>query len=131
MRFVPLALSTSYKPHNGGRPQGGSPEKRVRPDGSIRPFSQRQTGVSALPALPSRTSLPNIRHMLTHQDPEYLCTRLQVLIVEHRDLDEAITRLTESQNHDAMLLQRLKKRKLQLKDRIALLERLLEPDVPA
>ncbi|KYC29166.1 conserved protein of unknown function [Sterolibacterium denitrificans] len=69
--------------------------------------------------------------MLSHQDPEYLRTRLQVLIVEHRDLDEAIAQLTEKPGKDEMLLQRLKKRKLQLKDRIALLERLLEPDVPA
>lgn len=69
--------------------------------------------------------------MLSHQDPEYLRTRLQVLIVEHRDLDEAIAQLTEKSGKDEMLLQRLKKRKLQLKDRIALLERLLEPDVPA
>lgn len=69
--------------------------------------------------------------MLSHQDPEYLRTRLQVLIVEHRDLDEAIAQLTEKPGKDEMLLQRLKKRKLQLKDRIALLERLLEPDVLA
>ncbi|MBV2235448.1 MAG: YdcH family protein [Sterolibacterium sp.] len=69
--------------------------------------------------------------MLTHQDPEYLRTRLQVLIVEHRDLDDAINRLAENSLKDDMLMQRMKKRKLQLKDRIALLERLLEPNEPA
>lgn len=69
--------------------------------------------------------------MLTHQDPEYLRTRLQVLIVEHRDLDEVVARLAQTPGKDEMLLQRLKKRKLQLKDRIALLERLLEPNVLA
>lgn len=82
-------------------------------------------------ALPTCTSLPKMPAMLTHQDPEYLRTRLQVLIVEHRDLDEVVARLAQTPGKDEMLLQRLKKRKLQLKDRIALLERLLEPNVLA
>lgn len=56
---------------------------------------------------------------------------LHELKVEHRDLDEAILRLIDSPPHDELLLRRLKKRKLQLKDRIAILERELEPDIPA
>jgi hypothetical protein len=57
--------------------------------------------------------------------------RLHALQVEHRDLDEVIDRLVTTPSQDELLLQRLKKRKLLLKDRIAQLERMLEPDIPA
>ncbi|WP_196260549.1 YdcH family protein [Pelagibacterium limicola] len=50
---------------------------------------------------------------------------------EHADLDAAITTLTKSGLADATLLQRLKKRKLALKDRIVQLERILLPDIIA
>ena len=69
--------------------------------------------------------------MLTQEDPDFLRTRLQVLIVEHRDLDEAIASIAATPSKDELLLSRLKKRKLVLKDRIALMESMLEPDVPA
>ena len=48
-----------------------------------------------------------------------------------RELDEAIARIEGAPPHDELLLRRLKKRKLHLKDRIALIERMLEPDIPA
>jgi hypothetical protein len=55
--------------------------------------------------------------------------QLLELRIEHRDLDEAIGRLeTAPPPHDELLLKRLKKRKLHLKDKIAVIERLLEPD---
>lgn len=57
--------------------------------------------------------------------------RLQELKVEHRDLDAAVAHLLESPPSDELMLRRLKKRKLQLKDRIALIEGMLEPDIPA
>jgi hypothetical protein len=57
--------------------------------------------------------------------------RLHELQVEHRDLDEVIERIVQSPPHDELLLRRLKKRKLMLKDRISILERMIEPDVPA
>lgn len=57
-----------------------------------------------------------------------LRVRLEELRVEHRDLDEAIARLNISQPEDELLVRRLKKRKLALKDRIAVIERILEPD---
>lgn len=69
--------------------------------------------------------------MTEAQDPEALRAHLQELRVEHRDLDEAIARLEGNPPADELMLRRLKKRKLHLKDRIALVERLLEPDVPA
>lgn len=57
--------------------------------------------------------------------------RITVLKVEHRDLDDVIERLTTTGHADELQLQRLKKRKLQLKDHIQLLEMQLIPDVPA
>ena len=50
---------------------------------------------------------------------------------EHADLDAAIHTLTASGVADQMLLQRLKKRKLALKDRIVALEKILLPDIIA
>ncbi len=69
--------------------------------------------------------------MVGYEPPEVLRARLQELRVEHRDLDEAIARLIGAPPADELMLRRLKKRKLHLKDRIALIERMLEPDVPA
>jgi len=60
-----------------------------------------------------------------------LRSKLHELQVEHRDLDDVIARLEDAPPHDELLLRRLKKRKLLLKDRISLIERMLEPDVLA
>ncbi|HMJ49300.1 MAG TPA: DUF465 domain-containing protein [Burkholderiales bacterium] len=57
--------------------------------------------------------------------------RINELKVEHRDLDQIITRLSESPAVDQLQLQRLKKRKLLLKDQIFMLEGQLTPDIPA
>lgn len=64
-------------------------------------------------------------------NPEELRNRLLELTVEHRDLDAAIARLVAVPPQDELLLGRLKKRKLHLKDRIALIERMLDPDILA
>ncbi len=58
-------------------------------------------------------------------------SQLHELQVEHRDLDLVIAHLTENPPPDDLLVRRLKKRKLILKDRILLLEQLLVPDIPA
>jgi hypothetical protein len=57
--------------------------------------------------------------------------RLAALRIEHRDLDSAIAALTETSAPDQLSLARLKKRKLALKDEIALLEDQLIPDIIA
>ena len=62
---------------------------------------------------------------------EDLNIRLFELRLEHRDLDQAIERISEGPYVDGLQLQRMKRRKLQLKDRIAHLEDLLIPDEPA
>lgn len=60
-----------------------------------------------------------------------LRVKLEVLRREHRDLDEAIHALHESGMPDAFTLKRLKKQKLELKDRIARIEDQLLPDIIA
>jgi hypothetical protein len=57
--------------------------------------------------------------------------RILQLRIEHRDLDDVIKRLANELVCDQLQLQRLKRRKLLLKDQIAWLERQLDPDVPA
>ena len=54
--------------------------------------------------------------------------RLEALRTEHRDLDDVIARVTEEVPFDQLRVQRLKKRKLLLKDEIALVESWLLPD---
>lgn len=66
--------------------------------------------------------------MESSNDPSILKSQLVELRIEHRDLDEAIARLAATPTEDELLLRRLKKRKLQLKDRIAVVERMIEPD---
>ena len=57
--------------------------------------------------------------------------RLEVLRIEHRDLDAAIDALTGSGSSDQLQVARLKKRKLKLRDQIALIEDHLIPDIIA
>ena len=69
--------------------------------------------------------------MIQTTDVEVLKQRIDQLHLEHRDLDDVISRLSLNPVQDQLQLQRLKKRKLHLKDQIALLERQLTPDIPA
>jgi hypothetical protein len=57
--------------------------------------------------------------------------KLRQLRIEHRDLDEVISRLTLDLHVNELQLKRLKKRKLMLKDQIARLESQLIPDLNA
>ncbi|UAB77946.1 DUF465 domain-containing protein [Erythrobacter sp. SCSIO 43205] len=57
--------------------------------------------------------------------------RLELLKTEHRDLDAAIVALTEKGPSDQLQVARLKKRKLRLKDQIAIIEDTLLPDIIA
>ena len=60
-----------------------------------------------------------------------LTRRMVELRQEHRDLDTVIERFAADIQADELALKRLKKRKLQLKDQIAWIERALIPDEPA
>ena len=57
--------------------------------------------------------------------------KLEELRSEHRDLDDVIQRLTETSPFNQLQIQRLKKRKLALKDQIIKLESKLLPDIIA
>jgi hypothetical protein len=62
---------------------------------------------------------------------EMLRIKLEVLRREHRDLDEAIQAVEASVNPDQLMLRRLKKQKLSLKDQIVKIEDELIPDIIA
>ena len=62
---------------------------------------------------------------------EEMRKRLEMLRIDHRDLDAAIDALTASGAKDQLQVARLKKRKLKLKDQISMLEDYLIPDIIA
>lgn len=64
-------------------------------------------------------------------DQDILRRRLADLESEHRDLDDVIARISENVIFDQLQVQRLKKRKLLLKDEIARIRALLVPDIIA
>ena len=64
-------------------------------------------------------------------NPEEIAQRLELLRVEHRDLDAAIIALGTAAVPDQLQLARLKKRKLRLRDEIAWCEDQLLPDIIA
>ena len=64
-------------------------------------------------------------------EQEALRQKLVELELEHRDLDDVIARLTERAPFDQLQLQRLKKRKLVIKDQISHIEAELLPDIIA
>ena len=69
---------------------------------------------------------------LTQDTPNSaLQAKLDALLSEHRDLDDVIARLAEQKPFDQLQLQRLKKRKLILKDEIIRLRARMLPDIIA
>jgi len=62
---------------------------------------------------------------------EEMRKRLEILRVEHRDLDAAIDALNAAGSTDQLQIARLKKRKLRLKDQIAIIQDYLIPDILA
>ena len=68
---------------------------------------------------------------LTEEEKAQIRQRLQALEVEHHDLDDVIDRLVIEPGQDRLQLQRLKKRKLILKDQIQRLRTRLIPDIIA
>ena len=68
---------------------------------------------------------------LDEEQRELLRRKLEELRTEHRDLDDVIARVTEEGPFDQVRVQRLKKRKLLLKDQIIHIESMLLPDIIA
>lgn len=65
------------------------------------------------------------------EEEEELTKMMEELKTEHRDLDIIIQQLNDATPVDFLRLQRLKKRKLFLKDSISKLESMLLPDIIA
>ena len=68
---------------------------------------------------------------MVENSSEEIQVRLEKLRTEHRDLDDVLKRLSEDRNVDELQIRRLKKRKLQLKDMIVMLEDQLVTDLSA
>ena len=72
-----------------------------------------------------------LHRMPDREETDAIEARLTELRLEHRDLDDVVQRLMLTPVQDQLQLQRLKKRKLLVKDQIAILERQLTPDIRA
>lgn len=68
---------------------------------------------------------------MTREEERELRAQLARLLQEHRDLDAAIEALQVSPGSDLLQVQRLKKRKLVLRDRIKFIDNQLTPDIIA
>jgi hypothetical protein len=68
---------------------------------------------------------------MTKDEERELQEQLARLQQEHRDLDAAISALQHTPGSDRLQVQRLKKRKLNLRDRISYIEDQLTPDIIA
>lgn len=78
-----------------------------------------------------RGKSPNALHgtPIDHQTfaPSTIGSRIASLVAEHSDLDQAVSALLEAGSCDDLLITRLKKRKLQIKDEIACAESSARP----
>ena len=82
-------------------------------------------------ALSLRSNIMNAYNDISLKTEEVLQIELEVLKQEHRDLDEAVLALEERGIRDQLTIQRLKKKKLALKDKIAVIADRLTPDIIA
>ena len=73
----------------------------------------------------------NTSDKISMKTEEVLRVELEFFRQEHSDLDQAIIVLSNSVATDRLMIQRLKKKKLQLKDKIKRLEDRLTPDIIA
>lgn len=80
---------------------------------------------------PGRDYTFGVAKSLTDEELAALQREIENLRLEHRDLDDIISRLALQAGQDQLQLQRLKKRKLHLKDLISQLEAQTVPDIPA
>ncbi len=68
---------------------------------------------------------------LSDEERQALESEVHRLNIEHRDLDAAIAALEQLGAFDQLQVQRLKKRKLQLRDRLMVISDRLTPDIIA
>jgi hypothetical protein len=111
------ARSAATDVGGGQRPQSAVLETRsdAKPARAARAFAAAQASAVAM----------------TQDEERELREQLARLQQEHRDLDAAISALQHSPGSDLLQVQRLKKRKLYLRDRISYIEDQLTPDIIA
>ncbi len=68
---------------------------------------------------------------MDEQQEREIRTRISALLSEHRDLDDMIARVSERAPFDQLQMQRMKKRKLAIKDQLSRLENMLIDDIIA
>ena len=95
----------------------------------VRRGARRHTGAQReRPARDPRGSMPT---KLTTEERAAFTLEIEKLRQEHRDLDAAISALQSVGTVDQLQLQRLKKRKLVLRDKVSYLEDQMTPDIIA
>jgi hypothetical protein len=98
-------------------------------DPGLEPGWAKSDKFSRLLALAGAASDPAA--VMTKEEERELREQLARLQQEHRDLDAAISALQDARGSDMLQVQRLKKRKLYLRDRISFIEDELNPDIIA
>lgn len=90
-----------------------------------------QTGIISQGPNPAASRARGPAVAMTQEEERELREQLARLLQEHRDLDAAIEALQLARGSDVLQVQRLKKRKLYLRDRIQFIEDQLTPDIIA
>jgi hypothetical protein len=98
----------------------------LRLEGPIRKVHNNQDFAAVFTIIPAA-----LWATMTDEEERELRAELARLLQEHRDLDAAIAALQDSPGSDVLQVQRLKKRKLHLRDRINVIEDQLTPDIIA
>jgi hypothetical protein len=86
-------------------------------------------GARVARAVGRRGNMPE--DQLTSEERQAILRHIELLREEHRDLDAAIDALLQSGQADQLQVQRLKKRKLHLRDKLSQLEDSVTPDIIA
>lgn len=68
---------------------------------------------------------------MDEQQEREIRERIAALLSEHRDLDDMLARISERAPFDQLQMQRMKKRKLAIKDQLSRLENMLIDDIIA
>jgi hypothetical protein len=123
-----IGLARAQGPRSGARPAAADVGGGQRPQSAL-----LETRSDAKPARAARAfaAAQASAVAMTQDEERELREQLARLQQEHRDLDAAISALQHSPGSDLLQVQRLKKRKLYLRDRISFIEDQLTPDIIA
>ncbi|MCW2274805.1 hypothetical protein M2321_002383 [Rhodoblastus acidophilus] len=127
---------TRLSPTASGNSQHGSSywdelERDAKAASLILPLTAHAPIIRAARRWMERAADRSMTKDMSDEEQAEFIAELERLREEHRDLDAAIEALTAVGAYDRLQLQRLKKRKLALRDRISFLEDALTPDIIA